>query len=82
MTTESIHALKIRIWKQPPKKRAECLSDLDAALDLPAGEQQDAALTHISSRLQRAEALGERNKKRKEAALKAAEDKLRKDLGF
>lgn len=82
MTSESIHLLKIRIWKLPPKKRAECLSDFDAALDLPAGEQQDTALAGIANRLARSEALSERNKKRKEAVLKAAEDKLRRDLGF
>ena len=82
MSTESIHALKVRIWKQPPRKRAEYLSDLDTALELPAGEQQDAALAEISKRVLRAETLSDRGKKRKETAINAAEDKLRQDLGL
>ncbi len=82
MTTESVHALKIRIWKQPPKKRTELLSDLETALRLPAGDEQEAALTEISKRVLRGEKLNERGLKRKESVLKAAEDKLRRDLGF
>jgi hypothetical protein len=82
MNAEVIHALKVRIWKQPAKKRAEFLSDLETALVAPAGDAQDAALEEISKRLSRGESQGERNKKRKEAELKAAEAKLRKDLGF
>ncbi|MSR14089.1 MAG: hypothetical protein EXR86_05865 [Gammaproteobacteria bacterium] len=82
MSADSIHALKLRLWKLPPKKRTEYLSDLDTALTLPAGEQQDLALSELSERVSRAESLSDRNKKRKEAAVKAAEDKLRRDLGF
>jgi hypothetical protein len=82
VTAETIHELKLRIWKQPAKKRAEYLSDLETATGLPAGDQKNLALADIAKRLQRAESLGERNKKRKEAAVKTAEEKLRKDLGF
>jgi hypothetical protein len=82
MSAETIHALKLRIWKQTPKKRAVYLSDLEAAQQLPAGAAQDAALADISSRVAYDETLVERSKKRKEAALKAAEDKIRQDLGF
>jgi hypothetical protein len=82
MSAESIHALKLRLWKLPPKKRTEYLSDLDTALMLPPGEAQDAALAALTDRVSRAESLSDRNKKRKEAAVKAAEDKLRRDLGF
>ncbi|MBI2800003.1 MAG: hypothetical protein HYX63_06890 [Gammaproteobacteria bacterium] len=82
MSTESNQALKIRIWKLPPKKRTEYLSDLDTALQLPAGVELDAALAEISKRVQRAETQSDRNKKRKELAVKAVEDKLRKDLGL
>ncbi len=82
MSTESNQALKIRIWKLPPKKRTEYLSDLDTALQLPVGAELDAALAEISKRVQRAETQSDRNKKRKELAVKAVEDKLRKDLGL
>ncbi len=82
MTPESVHALKGRIWKQPPLHRAEYLSDLDAAVALSAGEEQDAALAKITKRVVRAEALNDRNMTRKEAAVKAAADKLRQEIGF
>ena len=82
MTPESVHALKGRIWKQPPLHRAEYLSDLDAAVALSAGEEQDAALAKITKRVVRAEALNDRNMTRKEAAAKAAADKLRQEIGF
>ena len=82
MSAESNHALKGRIWKLPPKKRTEYLSDFETALQLAEGEAQDAALAAISKRVLHAETLGDRGKKRKESALKAVEDKLRKDLGF
>ncbi len=82
MSAESNHALKVRIWKLPPKKRTEYLSDFDTALQLAEGEAQDAALAAVSKRVLHAETLGDRSKKRKEGALKAVEDKLRKDLGF
>jgi hypothetical protein len=81
MSKESVHALKSRIWKQPPLHRAEYLSDLEAALDLPEGSEQEAALTKIDKRVQRAEALNERKMIRKESAVKAAEEKLRHDAG-
>jgi hypothetical protein len=82
MSTEDVHALKLRIWKQAAKKRPEYLSDLDTALLQTDVEARDAALAVLAKRLARAEALNERNRKRKEAAVKAADAKLRQDLGF
>lgn len=82
MSAEDVHALKLRIWKQAAKKRAEYLSDLDTALLQTDAAAQEAALAALAKRLARAEALNERNRKRKEAAVKAADAKLRQDLGF
>lgn len=82
MTTELIHALKLRIWKQPPRQRTVMLSDLEAALMLPAGEAQDAAIAKITQAVNKAEAAKEKRQSRKEKALQAAEDKLRQEIGF
>ncbi len=82
MTQETIHALKLRIWKQSPKQRTELLSDLEAALVIQAGDAQEAQLAAITQRVHRAELLREKQLARKEKALQAAEDKLRQDVGF
>jgi hypothetical protein len=82
MTPESIHALKLRIWKLSPRQRTEVLSDLEAALALSAGTAQDAAISKISQLVQRAETLREKKVARKEKALQEAEDKLRQEIGF
>ncbi len=81
MNSQEIHELKLRIWKQPAKKRTEYLSDLDAAL-LLEGDPQATAVGEIVKRLAVAEAKTERSKQRKEAELKSAEAKLLKDLGL
>lgn len=82
MSKTVIHELKLRIWKQPAKKRAEYMSNLETAAQMEPGPEQDAAFTAISKSLDRADALGVRRAKRKEAELKAAEDKLRQEMGF
>jgi len=82
MTIETIHALKLRIWKQSPRQRTVMLSDLEAALTLPAGAAQDAALTKITQAVARAEAARDKRVARREKALQAAEDKLRQEIGL
>lgn len=82
MSKTVIHELKLRIWKQPAKKRPQYMSDLETAAQMAPGTEQDTALAEIAKSLDRADALSVRRAKRKEAELKAAEDKLRQDIGL